>query len=484
MYKEYTDDCVTSPAAYPAAICALLKPLSKNTAEKFSPALIQTNDYPTANVGVLIKELRKSDTFYRNIKLIHTVHNISDTGEYGLFSILVSFLSRKQIEVLCNDSEISVILNLIRQEHKNEYKFSDSLSVLKYIDLHCDELINNKDKNFELLMCILKEKFLDKDSKYYSMTKEIINCCDKWITVSESMYNDLITNKYNAFIESYFEKNKEKGHAILSGISSEKYNPENKEEIKFPYNSKNFLSEKQKNKLYLQKEFSLTNIADNKVNAEFFTDYQNKTILGSLSKNKDAITLLFAGRNDEIKGFKIIKELIPCMLEKHSNIQIIITGKGIIEENKNYLNSYKLKKFQNSGKLLVIDDFVNIKQFFAASDLFLLPSYIESCALTVMQAMRYGAIPVASLTGCVNEIIISPDENIQKANGFKVKESLYKNPSALELYKNAIEDALKFFSSNTKIKDTLIANAMCCDTGWNEEKISKYKDLFYSLGEM
>lgn len=484
MNKEYTGNFIDFPAAFNAAVCELLKPLKKSSIEKFAPAFIQTNDHLTGNTAILINDLKKTDHFYRGINLIHTIHNISDTGKYSLLTIITNFLDRTQIEQLCKDSEMCLILDLIKNEHKNKVKFTNNISVLKYLYTHCDELTNKHNKNFDLLMNILKDKFLDNNCKYYEVTKEVINCCDKWITVSKSMYDDLVSNKYGRFIENYFEKNKEKGCSVLSGINNTTYNPSDSNEIKFPYNKINFEQEKEKNKIYLQKEFSIDKIATDTLNPIFFTEPKNKKIWGHLNENPNAIILLFAGRNDKIKGFEIIKEIIPEILEKYSNIQVIISGEGIIEQNINYLKSPNIDKFKNSGKLLFIDNFINIKQFLASSDLLLLPSYIESCALIVMQAMRYGTLTVAAPTGCVKEIVISPDENKKIANGFKTTNTLYQNQNAVFIYKNELEKAVKLFSTDKESKNRLIANAMVCNNSWDNGKIKEYKKLFKKQGEI
>ena len=106
-----------------------------------------------------------------------------------------------------------------------------------------------------------------------------------------------------------------------------------------------------------------------------------------------------------------------------------------------------------------------------------MPSYMETCGLVVMQAMRYGTIPVANNTGCVSKVIQSLKEDPQNANGFKVDKILSVFQNLEDDYKKVLSEALDVFNQPNQW-NLMIKNAMSSDWSWSSETLSEYKQIF------
>ena len=147
------------------------------------------------------------------------------------------------------------------------------------------------------------------------------------------------------------------------------------------------------------------------------------------------------------------------------------------KSNESFWQAPQIEALFKADRLLVIDSFVDIRQYLASTDIFLMPSYLETCGLVVMQAMRYGAIPVANNTGCVSKVIKSLKEDSQNANGFKVDKTLNVFQNLENDYKKVLFDSLSVFNQQDQW-NLMIENAMSSNCSWNTETLSAYKQIF------
>ncbi len=114
-----------------------------------------------------------------------------------------------------------------------------------------------------------------------------------------------------------------------------------------------------------------------------------------------------------LSGQKGIDRLISCMPElKKSDSRLIIIGTGdmegeVLAHALRYPEVYFVKRYdENLAHLL-----------YAASDYFLMPSYFEPCGTSQLISMRYGAVPIVSNVGGLNDTV--KDINLgNQATGF------------------------------------------------------------------
>ena len=142
-----------------------------------------------------------------------------------------------------------------------------------------------------------------------------------------------------------------------------------------------------------------------------------KKILG-LPKNKKIIT--FGSDNylgNDRKGFKYIIEIIKNF-ENNNEIEFVIFGENNSSKLKNYLNKLNIKKsYINLGK---INDQINMKLLYAASDLILSPSVQEAFGLIVSESQHMG-IPCVIFENTGSESIVEHKKTgyVAKSNSVK-----------------------------------------------------------------
>jgi len=132
----------------------------------------------------------------------------------------------------------------------------------------------------------------------------------------------------------------------------------------------------------------------------------------------NGVKLLFVGGLVPVKGVDILLQACSVLLSKGMEFHLALVGKGPEEENvKQWINSLNLK-----GNVTLIGEVPHpqIASYFAAADIFVLPSRQEGLGIVLIEALASGTAIVASRTGGIpdlindgeNGILVNP-ENIQ-----------------------------------------------------------------------
>ncbi len=161
----------------------------------FYPDILHTNDWQTALAGIYLKQIyRNGDNEYRNIKVVHSIHNIEYQGVYGH-------------EIL-----------------------GDVFDLPKHVASIVDY---NGDIN---------------------LTKGAIVCCDKLTTVSPTYAKEIRTPAFASGLHHVINQYSFKTTGIINGIDIDYYNPATDPDIYYHYSTPTV---KTKNKTALQKELGL-----------------------------------------------------------------------------------------------------------------------------------------------------------------------------------------------------------------------------------
>ena len=246
--------------------------------------------------------------------------------------------------------------------------------------------------------------------------KGAIESANKVTTVSPSYANEILDPWYSHGLDTILNERSWKLSGILNGIDTELYNPETDKDIFFNYSSDDFKA-KAKNKQKLQE-------------------------LMGLPQKKDTPLIGMVSRLVSHKGLDLVKGVMEELIQT-TDVQFVILGSGDWQ----------------------------YEEFYAGTDMFLMPSKSEPCGLSQMIALRYGSIPIVRETGGLRDSI--HDSQDGEGNGFtfanyNAHEMLYTIRRAVEGYQNK------------KGWQILVKRAMECDNSWGKsanEYIKLYKAL-------
>lgn len=277
--------------------------------------------------------------------------------------------------------------------------------------------------------------------KQFNFLLEGIKHADYVNTVSPTYLKEIQTEEYGAELDEVIRMYRNKTSAILNGIDYEMKNPATNSALSLQYSVKDSpLLGKKINKRLLQEKFGLPVKPD-------------VTVIG------------FVGRFVENqKGIDMLHRML--WREQFSKCQFVIMGhgEGAWEERFTTLSAF----FPDSIAVNTKYDDVTASIIYAGSDFVLIPSIFEPCCLIQMNAMRYGAIPIARATGGLSDTIVHLENGI-----------LYPGSTAYAL-REAIVKALTLKRQLPKQYRKMVTNAMEVDFSWIKSA-KQYIELYQKM---
>lgn len=161
-------------------------------------------------------------------------------------------------------------------------------------------------------------------------------------------------------------------------------------------------------------------------------------------------------RLDALKGFDLIVQVLPCLLES-GRAQAVVLGRGA-PGIRVALQDLQ-RRFPDRMALCCAFDNELAHAIYSGSDLFLMPSRSEPCGISQMIAMTYGSIPVVFRTGGLADTVEPWDPAAGTGTGF-----VFERFSADE-FSAAIERALTALADPAQ-RAALVRNAMKTDFSW------------------
>jgi 1,2-diacylglycerol 3-alpha-glucosyltransferase len=168
----------------------------------------------------------------------------------------------------------------------------------------------------------------------------------------------------------------------------------------------------------------------------------------------DRPMLLYVGRVAFEKNIDFLLQMTKCLIEKHPNILLVVTGEGPAEKSLNQLS--KTLNLQNNVQFIgYLDRNTELNACYKAADVFVFASKSETQGLVLLEAMAQGT-PVVAIAELGTASILVEGEGAMIApdstHGFAEKvASLIENPKQRKtLAKKAKDYTTKFWTAGAQ----------------------------------
>ncbi|NQT32164.1 MAG: glycosyltransferase [Candidatus Omnitrophica bacterium] len=148
--------------------------------------------------------------------------------------------------------------------------------------------------------------------------------------------------------------------------------------------------------------FSKLAVIYNGIDLQRFDHMPEKAVARrSLGINDDEILITSVASLTEKKGQKYLVEAAADIVKEHSNVKIMLVGKGPL---KNKLEE-DARRLNLSSSIVFLGVRHDIPEILGASDIFVLPSLVEGLSLAIIEAMAAGLAVVATNVGGNPEVV-------------------------------------------------------------------------------
>ena len=176
--------------------------------------------------------------------------------------------------------------------------------------------------------------------------------------------------------------------------------------------------------------------------------------------------LSMIGRLDRQKGFDLLAEATPALLD--AGFRLAVLGSG------NHDVVAPLRSIAESaagrGRIALVERFDRdlARRLYAGADGFLMPSRFEPCGTGQMVGLRYGTPPIVHATGGLRDTVIDVDANPRAGTGFA-----FDSASAA-----ALVDACRRFAARFTARgaawEVLLDRGMAVDFDWRTASAPAY----------
>jgi starch synthase len=260
---------------------------------------------------------------------------------------------------------------------------------------------------------------------------------DKLTTVSPTYAREIVqSTETGAGLDGLLRHRAQDLTGIMNGVDYQMWSPETDALIDQRY-SANDLAGKSVDKAALQRELGL---------------------------EVDAGALLCAaiGRFVHQKGYDILAQAVPQLVERKVQLALLGTGDAALEAEFLAL----AEKYPGRVSAQVRFDDRLAHRIEAGADVFVMPSRFEPCGLNQLYSLRYGTLPLVHAVGGLNDSISEGDDGW----GFRF------NEDTPEAFVSAIDRALALFKDGARWQAAM-KRAMARDHSW-DRAAAEYEALY------
>ncbi len=266
-----------------------------------------------------------------------------------------------------------------------------------------------------------------------------IHFADVVNTVSERYAKEIQTPEYGEGLDELLRRNTHKLHGILNGIDYDIFDPERDPSIPHHY-SADAPQNKAADRAALRSELGLED--------------SNRPLSAIVSRFYD------------VKGFDLIEQALPQLLEL--GLQVVVIGTG----DRRYEDMLRRWAGERPRQVAVAIGFdaALAQRIYAGSDMLWMPSRFEPGGLAQLIALRYGTIPVVRATGGLADTIRDFEPATRKGNGFRF------GPYDPWQFFAAVVRAAETFR-HQEVWASLVQRAMKEDVSWSRSAL-RYVQLY------
>jgi len=270
-----------------------------------------------------------------------------------------------------------------------------------------------------------------------SLIKAGLVFADKLTTVSPTYAKEIVESpQIGAGLEGLLRHRRADLTGIMNGVDYDRWSPQKDPLIEQRYTAQD-TSGKTVCKASVQRELGLT------VDAQAM-------LCGAI------------GRLAHQKGYDLLAQALPKMMERNVQLALLGTGDAALEHELTRLS----EKYPGRISVQLRFDDRLAHRIEAGADVFLMPSRFEPCGLNQLYSLRYGTLPIVRAVGGLADSITEGPEGW----GFRFDEE---SPAALL---QAVERALALFQK-PKAWAAAMERAMAQDHSW-DRAAAQYEALY------
>jgi starch synthase len=173
------------------------------------------------------------------------------------------------------------------------------------------------------------------------------------------------------------------------------------------------------------------------------------------------------GRLDPQKGFDLLADAVPTLLER--GVRIVVQGSG----QPSLADPFRASATKHPDRVAFVERFdrAMARRIYAGADCFAMPSRFEPCGQGQMIALRYGTPPLVHRTGGLADTVIDVGVDPGSGTGF-----VFDRPTVASLL--AACDATAATRADQVAWDALIDRGMAVDHDWVRGSAPRYVDAY------